>query len=162
MLRSGRAFLGLVWAKHLTKEGPMPFISSSRVNAASFSLFKRSMMQESSLPLADVLDDQRWQQVFDEHEIDFGNDPDAIYTPAISAAVKQPSSVLPAYGRHWAGESAARILVLTVGRDSNCPLPPSVRSSGNLPLMPKRPVTRTVSCPENSRRRASVLPASPM
>ena len=22
MLRSGRAFLGLVWAKHLTKEGP--------------------------------------------------------------------------------------------------------------------------------------------
>ncbi|WP_197994331.1 hypothetical protein [Gimesia maris] len=44
----------------------MPFISSSRVNAASFSLFKRSMMQESSLPLADVLDDQRWQQVFDE------------------------------------------------------------------------------------------------
>jgi len=62
----------------------MPFISSSRVNAASFSLFKQSMLQDSSLPLTDVINDQRWQQVFDEHEIDFGNDPDAMYTPAIT------------------------------------------------------------------------------
>jgi hypothetical protein len=62
----------------------MPFISSSRVNAASFSLFKQSMLQDSSLPLTDVINDQRWQQVFDEHEIDFGNDPDTMYTPAIT------------------------------------------------------------------------------
>lgn len=62
----------------------MPFITSSRVNAASFSLFKRSMLQDASLPLFDEINDQRWQQVFDEHEIDFGNDPDAIYTPAIT------------------------------------------------------------------------------
>lgn len=62
----------------------MPFISSSRVNTASFSLFKRSMMQDASLPLTDVIDDQRWQQVFDDHEIEFGNDTDAVYTPAIT------------------------------------------------------------------------------
>lgn len=62
----------------------MPFISSSHVNAASFSLFKRSMMQADGLPLTEVINDQRWQQVFDKHEIDFGNDPDAIYTPAIT------------------------------------------------------------------------------
>lgn len=62
----------------------MPFISSSRVNAASFSLFKRSMLQDASLPLSDVINDQRWQQVFNKHDIDFGNDPDAIYTPAIT------------------------------------------------------------------------------
>lgn len=62
----------------------MPFISSSHVNAASFSLFKRSMMQADGLPLTEVINDQRWQQVFDEHEIDFGNDLDAIYTPAIT------------------------------------------------------------------------------
>ena len=62
----------------------MPFISSSRLNAASFSIFKRSMMQADTLPLADVIDDQRWQQVFDEHEINFGSDEDAVYTPAIT------------------------------------------------------------------------------
>jgi hypothetical protein len=42
------------------------------------------MLQNDSLPLTDVIDDQRWQQIFDKHDIDFGNDPDAIYTPAIT------------------------------------------------------------------------------
>ena len=51
----------------------MPFISASRLNAASFSLFKRSMMQNASLPLADVIDDQGWQQIFDERKINFGS-----------------------------------------------------------------------------------------
>ena len=51
----------------------MPCISASRMNAPSFSLFKRSMLQDASLPLSDVINDQRWQQVFDEHEINFGN-----------------------------------------------------------------------------------------
>ena len=62
----------------------MPFISASHSNAASFSLFKRSMLQEASLPLADVIDDQRWQQVFDEHKINFGSDQDDVYTPALT------------------------------------------------------------------------------
>lgn len=61
----------------------MPFIPASRMNTASFSIFKCSMLQGDSLPLSDVIDDQRWQQIFDEHEIDFGNDPDAVYSPAI-------------------------------------------------------------------------------
>lgn len=62
----------------------MPVISASRVNAASFSLFKRSMMQTDRLPLADVINDQCWQQVFDKHKIGFGSDQDAVYTPAIT------------------------------------------------------------------------------
>ncbi len=62
----------------------MPFISNSRLNAASFSIFKRSMLQDDSLPLTDVIDDQRWQQVFDKHDIHFGSDQDAVYTPAIT------------------------------------------------------------------------------
>jgi len=62
----------------------MPFISSSRFNAASFSIFKRSMLQADTLPLTDVIDDQRWQQVFEDHEIDFGSDAEAVYTPAIT------------------------------------------------------------------------------
>jgi len=62
----------------------MPLISSSRSNAASFPIFKQSMMQSDMLPLADMIDDQRWQQVFDKHEIDFGSDEDVVYTPAIT------------------------------------------------------------------------------
>ncbi|HBL48145.1 MAG TPA: IS4 family transposase, partial [Planctomycetaceae bacterium] len=54
------------------------------MNAASFSIFKRSMLQDDSLPLTDVIDDQRWQQVFDKHDIHFGSDQDAVYTPAIT------------------------------------------------------------------------------
>lgn len=42
------------------------------------------MLQSDALPLADVIDDQRWQAVFDRHEVDFGNDEDSIYTPAIT------------------------------------------------------------------------------
>lgn len=42
------------------------------------------MMQEDQLPLSDALDDDRFQEVFDEHGIDFGGDDDAVYTPAIT------------------------------------------------------------------------------
>ena len=62
----------------------MPFIRASRVNAASFSIFKRLMLQADTLPLSAVIDDQRWQQIFDEYEIDFGSDRDAVYTLAIT------------------------------------------------------------------------------
>lgn len=41
-------------------------------------------MQNDSLPLTDVIDDQRWQQVFENHKVDFGSDEDAVYTPAVT------------------------------------------------------------------------------
>jgi hypothetical protein len=42
------------------------------------------MLQSDELPLAEVLDADQWQAVFDKHEVDFGNDEDAIYTPTIT------------------------------------------------------------------------------
>ncbi|MFM8249959.1 MAG: IS4 family transposase [Planctomycetota bacterium] len=50
----------------------------------SFALIKYSMLQSTELPLAEVLDCNQWQEIFDAHQIDFGNDEDAIYTPAIT------------------------------------------------------------------------------
>lgn len=50
----------------------------------NFDLIKDSMLQSDELPLAEVLDDQRWQSSFDDHKIDFGDDEETIYTPAIT------------------------------------------------------------------------------
>ena len=50
----------------------------------SFDLIKNSLLQHEDLPLADVIDCDCWQAVFDEHEIDFGSGEGSIYTPAIT------------------------------------------------------------------------------
>lgn len=50
----------------------------------NFDLIKDSMLQSSDLPLAEVLDSNQWEDIFAAHEIDFGNDEAAIYTPAIT------------------------------------------------------------------------------
>ena len=42
------------------------------------------MMQNDELPLVDAIDDARFQESLDEHEVDFGGDGDAVYTPAIT------------------------------------------------------------------------------
>ena len=62
----------------------MSFTTSIRFRASSFSLFQRSMMQNNDLPLVDAIDDARLEEAFDEHQVDFGNDEDAVYTPAIT------------------------------------------------------------------------------
>jgi len=46
----------------------MPFTSSARFNASSFSIFKRSLMQSDELPLADIMDGTIIEQVFEEYE----------------------------------------------------------------------------------------------
>ena len=56
----------------------MPFTLSACFNALSFSVFRRSMMQDDELPLTDAIDDERFESVFEDHEIDFGNDDDAV------------------------------------------------------------------------------------
>ena len=56
----------------------------SELNSGSFELVRNSMLQSDELPLAEVVDANQWQAVFDEHEIDFGSDEDAVYTPAIT------------------------------------------------------------------------------
>lgn len=62
----------------------MSFKRSTRFRASSFSIFHRSMMENDELPLVETIDDQLFEEVFVEHGIDFGNDDDAVYTPAIT------------------------------------------------------------------------------
>lgn len=57
---------------------------SSRFNASSFQIIKDAMLQSDELPLAEVIDSEQWQGAFELHEVDFGSDDDAVYTPAIT------------------------------------------------------------------------------
>ena len=62
----------------------MSFTKTIRFNASSFQVIKDAMLQSDELPLAEVIDDQQWQAVFDHYGIDFGNDEDSIYTRRIT------------------------------------------------------------------------------
>lgn len=42
------------------------------------------MLQSDDLPLAEVLEENQWLAHFDDHDIDFGSDDEAVYTPAIT------------------------------------------------------------------------------
>jgi hypothetical protein len=53
-------------------------------SSRNFELIKDSMLQSNELPLAEVLDSEQWQATFAEHGIDFGNEDDSVYTPAIT------------------------------------------------------------------------------
>ena len=60
-------------------------VSNSRLpDSRSFNLIKDSMLQSDELPLAEVLDENQWEAIFGKHQIDFGNDEQAVYTPAIT------------------------------------------------------------------------------
>ena len=41
-------------------------------------------MQKDGLPLADVIDSDLFAQGFEGHDVDFGDDEDAVYTPAFT------------------------------------------------------------------------------
>lgn len=59
-----------------------------------FGLIKDSLLQRDGLPLAEAIDSDRWQAVFDKHEIDFGSDEGAVYTPAITLEKKGVRSLI--------------------------------------------------------------------
>lgn len=61
-----------------------PIANSGVFCSRSFDLIKDSMLQSEGLAFSEVLDGDQWQSVFDKHEIDFGRDEDAVYTPAIT------------------------------------------------------------------------------
>ena len=70
--------------------------NSAHPSIRNFDLIKDSMLQSEDRPLAEVLDDNQWQEIFDAHEIDFGSDEDAVYTPAITLwAVSYTHLTLP-------------------------------------------------------------------
>ena len=41
------------------------------------------MLQEESLPLADVVDSELFEQAFNKFDVDFAHDDEAVYTPAL-------------------------------------------------------------------------------
>ena len=62
----------------------MSFTPPTTFQASSFSIFQRSLMQNDELPLANVVESELFQQAFDEHAVDFGDDEEAVDTPAIT------------------------------------------------------------------------------
>ena len=72
------------FGKNTAREGRMSFKPPARFGAPSFSIFRRSMMQSDQTPLTDAFSNQRFEGVFEKRHFDFGSDPDAIYTPAIT------------------------------------------------------------------------------
>lgn len=62
----------------------MSFTPPTAFDASSFSIFQRSLLQNDELPLTDVIDEQLLEQTFDEYQVDFADDDEAVYTPAIT------------------------------------------------------------------------------
>ena len=61
----------------------MSFYSKCPRNASSFGIFRDSMLQDSSLPLSDVIDCEVFNEAFDRFDVDFAVDDNAVYTPAL-------------------------------------------------------------------------------
>ena len=94
---------------------------NSHFNASSFRIVKDPMLQADELPLAEVIDDEKWQVALDRYEVSFGTDPASIDTPAITlwalisqvfskkniAGAKRPSVESLRGGRRWAKSFAA-------------------------------------------------------
>ena len=62
----------------------MPSYQQSAQPRTQFALLHRSLLQSDDLPLQSLVSDQRIAQIFEEEQISFGEDEDAVYTPAIT------------------------------------------------------------------------------
>ncbi|MDB2686672.1 hypothetical protein N9Y42_05630 [Mariniblastus sp.] len=49
-----------------------PMTRSKLPISRNFGLIKDSSLQQNDLPLPEVIDSDHWQEIFDEHEVDFG------------------------------------------------------------------------------------------
>ena len=61
----------------------MSFTPPSRFDPSGFEVVARSFMQQDTLPLAQVIDPDRMLETFAKHKVKFGEEPQAIYTPAL-------------------------------------------------------------------------------
>lgn len=60
----------------------MPSYKDAALPRTQFSILYRSLVQSDELPLRSLVSDQRIAEIFAEEEISFGEDDDAVYTPA--------------------------------------------------------------------------------
>lgn len=61
----------------------MSFYSKCPRDASSFRIFSDSMLQDSSLPLSEVIDQSVFDVAFERFDLDFSCGEDAVYTPAL-------------------------------------------------------------------------------
>jgi hypothetical protein len=61
----------------------MSFYLKCRRNASSFRIFSDSMLQDSTLPLSDLVEGEVFDEAFDLFGVDFACEEDAVYTPAL-------------------------------------------------------------------------------
>lgn len=62
----------------------MPFYPQSTRPTTQFALLHRSLLQTGEAPVQTLLSEQRIADIFEQEEISFGEDEDAVYTPAIT------------------------------------------------------------------------------
>ena len=62
----------------------MPLYQQPAPAPTQFSLLYRSLLQSSDFPLQTLLPEQRIAEIFEQEQISFGEDEDAVYTPAIT------------------------------------------------------------------------------
>ena len=62
----------------------MSFYKPSRTLTAQFRLILTSFLQRPGLPFADVLPEEAIQRAFDDEDVRFADDQEAVYTPAIT------------------------------------------------------------------------------
>jgi len=62
----------------------MPSYREAPAPRTQFSILYRSLLQSDELPLRSLISDERIAQIFAEDGISFGQDDDAVYTPAIT------------------------------------------------------------------------------
>ena len=62
----------------------MPFYQSAAQAPTQFSLLYRSLLQSDELPFQTLLSEQRIAEIFEQEQISFGEDDDAVYTPAVT------------------------------------------------------------------------------
>lgn len=60
----------------------MLFYHKARSMTRRFRLLLASFLQRPGLPFADALPEEAIQEAFDQEGVRFGNDEDAVYTPA--------------------------------------------------------------------------------
>lgn len=62
----------------------MPSYREAATPRTQFSILYRSLLQSDELPLRSLVSDERIAQIFAEEEISFGQEGDAVYTPAVT------------------------------------------------------------------------------
>jgi hypothetical protein len=61
----------------------MSFYNQSPHDASSFRIFSDAMLQNDSLPLSDLVSSEIFEKAFDEFDVRFASEVDAVYTPAL-------------------------------------------------------------------------------